>query len=366
MADQAYGQTDVMNDRNYLYTLLRRGPKDPMALLAQQRLDDLNKQETLNQQATEFGFRQKAADEATQSRKDALSEAEKGRTERSQVRAEIAQQALHDRKTQGLVAAMNSLSYDQTPEGKAALVRVRSEYMKEMGITDGTPGGTPTMVAKTTGEYGPSGPQVKTGTAPATTGATYDNGAFVPPAPSGQTPVNAGPTLSHDWLQNAPKTVNADGTITTHLPSGGTATAYDRSTPQGLVAINTARQESSRLQGIPFVPVTATRAAYAANVPTTENPTPVGPNAFGPPPVVTPHLAATIPVGLPNPVATPAPAPTPPAGVLQPSVFGNVNFNTGAAPAPTPYRPSPVPTPSPIMTDEQRRLLALQQNPYAQ
>lgn len=362
---ESYGGTDVMHDRRYLQALLLRGPRDPMFHLAQQALESMDRADTLNQQAADLGYRKQAADETRQARIDAAHELELGRNERAGVRADLVKQAQSDRRTQGLVAAMNMLSYDQTPEGKKALASVRSEYLKDLGIGD-----TATQSKTTTvGEYGPGGAQVNAAPAGSPTPVNEAKAAFgAPPTASTTTaPVTPaepaydyGSTLPSGAVANAVKTVNADGSVTTHLPSGGTATAYDRSTPQGLVAINSAREQSSKLQGIPFVPVAATRPTFAANVPTNEN---VTPNAV--PyvlPQTSPEVAKTVPTEFGPPIAQPAGAPSPAPGVPQPSVFGPINFNTGAAPAATPGPGvAPVPTPAPNTPDLRGAAVTMQQ-----
>src|SRR5882724_3909775 len=158
---ESYGAKDVWHDRNYLLALMQRRPNDPLRQVAEKQLESLDREDALTEQKAyrteQTNTRRDIHDENVAARMAAVGEAEKGRNERAGIRADLTKQAQADKKTQGLVAAMNTLSYDQTPEGKKALANVRAEYLKDIGIGENV--GAPT---KTVGDYGPGGAEVKT------------------------------------------------------------------------------------------------------------------------------------------------------------------------------------------------------------
>src|SRR6266404_1903696 len=104
--------TDVLNDPRYLMTLMQRSPHDPLRQMAEKRLEYLQHQDALDESTAS---REQIAAANRQQRQDALdlrretvSEAERGRTERAGALRQLQQTAEQDRKSQGLIAAMNA------------------------------------------------------------------------------------------------------------------------------------------------------------------------------------------------------------------------------------------------------------------
>lgn len=323
---------DPWNDRNYLMALLQRKPGDPLRQTAEKQWELLNQRET---QAAQLGATRENLAETIRSREAGETEAGKQREERAKetagYREDILSQRTEAAKNAEAARVLSALQYETDPK---VTKQVLSQFYTQHGITPQaaapdaageaarraraasgqsvTP--TPGINAPTAGlqrlnigvpsppgypiGFGPAGADVNTGVvagAPPATPAAPPTTAGAPPpsaAATGAPPTPAAPfqhgTQAYDYgptvtAQPTFKEQLPGGLLRTHLPSGGTATAADPSTPEGLAQINEARKESSRLQGIPFSPATLAAKPVGVGTPAVATGKPVGPTPEGAP-----------------------------------------------------------------------------------
>lgn len=398
-------------DRQYLLGLLQRSnPHDPLRQTAEKQWELLNQREA---QAASLGATRENLAETIRSREAGQTEATKQREERAKetagYREDILAQRAEAAKNSEAARVLSALQYETDPN---VTKQVLAQFYGQHGVTAPTAAPDPALEAAkraraTSGQPVVAGAQPTAAAPPtAVAGAPAPaTGAPTTAAAPPQPPVPAAPfkygTQAYDYgpttaAQPTFKEQVPGGLLRTHLPSGGTATAADPSTPEGLAMINAARQESSRLQGIPFSPATlAAKPAVAA--PAVAAGAPIGPPTVpGPPkaPGLNERLGATgealskytDPLGTAIRAASagisagargvgnlfggggadqivqgPTPEPTP-QGTPPPGPFTGIY--TAGAPQPTPVvpagTPAAIPAPQQITDEELRKRLATQ------
>ncbi len=203
--NEAYGQTDVMNDPRYLYSQTQTGNRKQRKA-AEDRLQMLQHERDRAQQESQFGashaqterLRQDSLDESK--RHFDLAQAQQrdlhNATEvDSQLRAKVAQQQADTQRLNALQLQLGDPNLkDQHPA-------IKQEIMRIMGIQNNTTtGGVPTTGAK--GEYGPGGAPVAPNAATAKKGEYGPGGA---PATAASTTTYQNPTTVFTG-QPAPQT----------------------------------------------------------------------------------------------------------------------------------------------------------------
>lgn len=355
---QAYGQTDVMHNRDYL--IGRLSDLNPRVReQARIALEDMRAREA---QETQIQATRENLAEARAARQQQFETSQASIAQRAKELADYRGDLLTQRQGEEanqhaarLLAALPEIQVNfPGAQGQAISQQILNQFLAQHGIslpTGAAPDATTNAVRQFAQSQGKATvPAAAPATTPATTTAPVSTAAAAPaaatrapavtggaaPATAATTPATAavlnapnapaapldlGPTPPQNWLATAKRVVNPDGSVTTTLPSGGTATAFDRTTPEGVAAINMARKESARLSGQPFSPVSLVASGRGGNIPTNEDMTPLGPGegaklapgSLAEKPATTPTTAAATPIG-PTPAGPPIGAPGAGAG----------------------------------------------------
>lgn len=268
MAD-AYGQTDVMNDPRWIMAnMAGRRPGDPVyrqmeaALKAYELRQGLEMHdEQLNEQMMS---REGMAAAARAQRDEALSQRESEAKSRESDRAlaredlmsrseesrKIRESAEQDRRLNALTAYTSSPAFLQAHGKNAPQVanQLMASELAKMGLnvnTTGSPtGSTNPELAKWAAATGKTGGQPTSGGTNAASPAATT--AAAPPATGGEGFSPSGlvagqsPPPQPEWKEQL-----QGGLVKTHLPSGGTSTTFEPTTPEGVAKINEARAQTA-------------------------------------------------------------------------------------------------------------------------
>jgi hypothetical protein len=120
MPDPAYGQTDVMHDPNYLAALLRRGPRDPQAQMAERQLEQLRFEEAHRQQLGEFEQRAEALRQQRETESARRGEAASEMEENRRARLQLATAAEEDRRSAAVDRLLGTSGLLEEQFGKQA------------------------------------------------------------------------------------------------------------------------------------------------------------------------------------------------------------------------------------------------------
>lgn len=363
----AYGQTDVMNDPNWIiHNMAGRGPHDPIRVQMEAALKMIEMRQAEN-------ARQQTAQEGAQTRAQIAEE--NNRTRQSGIDTASADRAatleMEQGKNNQLNASREELRKSQqldtvtkllatTTPGSPEYKQLSAHAMKLVGVepTAAAPGAQDALKsAVQSGAIKVHGGQPQVGGTPPAATTPVSSGA-----PTTGTPPESGPFGAVDQglgfarngfpnLPNTPESAGFGGTINGR-PAGDVIAegALKRSDRVGFNSIPEAESGQTALAAIranpalntvqnppPHEDMVANPVSFSPGALAAQPQTGVGAGELGTPPSTlgNVNVAGTkAPLPGPNPVPNATPAP----GAPQPAFVGPLNIQPGAVPAPTPGR----------------------------